>query len=337
PMGGPPQGGYGGPPPPMGGPGPAGYNPQPVGGPPMGGYQPQPMPGAGMPPQQPMSPPYLASRTAARVGAPVEPFKDGIKLVLMVFGALLLAVFAVPLATDPSLVFRWDALSSDRLDALGKFNEIYFAAAGVLALVFGAVPLATVARGALTAVLGLVPVVLGLVIYLKDAKEIDWQVLVMFVMALTWVPGLLLRNEYRSQILPRLLTTVGAACVLVVMVVPSGGGDPPIVGLFQALGDAPGKAKVGVILQLLPFVLAVVSLLCWLPPPSSAGAKIVGWLVILTGVITAYVTLLVNGNLGDVIPATPNAALVAPWAAAAWAAFIGYGLATIFGKNLEHS
>jgi hypothetical protein len=283
-----------------------------------------------------MNPPYLASRTAARVGAPVEPYKDGIKLVLLVFGGLLLAVFAVPLGTDP-MAFRWDSLSSDKLDALGKFNEIYFAAAGLLALVFGAVPLATVARGALTAVLGLVPLVLGLVMYLKDAKEIDWQVLVLFASALTWVPGLLLRHEYRSQILPRILTTIGALCVIVVMVVPEGGGDPPIVGLFEALGDAPGKAKVGVILKLLPVVLAVASLLCWLPAPSTAGGKPIGWLVIVVGVITAYVMLLVNGSLGDVIPKTPNTALVAPWAGAAWAAFIGYGVATIFGKNLEHS
>jgi len=249
----------------------------------------------------------------------------------------LLIAGAMPFTIEPNLTFRWDALSAEGVPALEKFNLIYVSAAAILALVFGLVPLATVPRGALTAVLGLVPIVLGLVTYLKDAKEIQWQVIVLFVSALTIVPGLLLRNEYRSQILPRIIATIGAACVLVTMLVPSGGGDPPIVGMFEMIGDAPGKAKVGAILNLVPFGLAIATLLVWIPPPSSAGAKVIAFLWILNAVYTGYVTMLVNGHLGDVIKAAPNAVLMGPWVLAAWSAFIGYGLATILGKNLEHS
>lgn len=327
-MGGPPMGGY--PPPPMGGP--PGYNPQP-----MGGYNPQPVGGAPGYGQQPMNPPYLASRTAARVGAPVEPYKDGIKIVLIAFGVALLIAGAMPFTIEPKLSFRWDALSAEGTPALMKFDLIYVSAAAILALVFGLVPLATVPRGAMTAVLGLVPIVLALVTYLKDAKEIHWQVIVLFVSTLTIVPGLMLRNEYRSQMLPRILTTVGAICVLVTLLVPEGGGDPPLVAMFEKIGDAPGKAKVSAILGLVPFGLAVASLLVWIPPPSSAGAKVIAWLWILSAVIIAYVNLIVAGEIGDKIKATPNAILMAPWVAAAWAAFIGYGIATILGKNLEHS
>jgi hypothetical protein len=341
PMGGPPPGGgYGGPPPPMGGPpmggyppagppggGPAGYNPQP-----MGGYNPQPVGGYQ---QQPMQPPYLASRTAARAGAPVEPFKDGIKIVLIAMGVALLIAGAMPFKFDPDLKFRWDMLEGQ--DALGKFQLIYVSAAAILALVFGLVPLATVPRGALTAVLGLVPIVLAFVVKMKDAKEFRWQEITYFVSMLVLVPGLLLRHEYRSQMLPRILVTVGALCVLVMMLVPEHGGDPPIVGMFKMLGDAPGKAKVGVILKLVPFVLAVLSLLVWIPPPSSAGAKPIAWLWILISVYTAYTMLIVDGHIGDKLKAAPNATLMAPWEMAAWVAFIGYGIATIFGKNLEHS
>jgi hypothetical protein len=298
----------------------------------MGGYNPQPMGGY----QQPgMAPPYLASRTAARVGAPVEPFKDGIKIVLIALGVALLVAGAMPFSIEPKLTFRWDALEGQ--DALGKFQLIYVSAAAILALVFGLVPLATVPRGALTAVLGLVPTVLALVVYLKDAKEIQWQIIVLFVSTLVLVPGLLLRHEYRSQMLPRILVTVGALCVLVTMLVPEGGGDPPLVMMFKAIGDAPGKAKVGAILKVVPFALAVASLLVWIPPPSSAGAKPIAWLWILNAVYTAYVMLLVNGNIGDKLKGAPNMTLMAPWVAAAWVAFIGYGIATIFGKNLEHS
>jgi hypothetical protein len=306
------------------------YQQQPYQQPMGGGYNPVPV-------GQPMNPPYLASQTAARVGAPVEPYKDGIKLVLIAFGVALLAVFAAPMALEPELGFRWDLLSSDKLDALAKFDHVYFAAAGLLALVFGAVPLATVPRGALAAVLGLVPFALLLVNHVRGPK-VDWQFLVGLGAAFTLVPGLLLRNEYRSQMLPRILTTIGVACLLVaVYVVPKNGGDLPLVAMFKAIGDAPGKGKVMAILALMPFVLAVLSLLVWLPPPTTAGAKLIAWLFIVVGIILAYADLALGEKIGDQIKGGFNAKLVAPWAGAAWAAFLGYGLATIFGKSLEHS
>ncbi len=338
PMGGPP-GGFqqppmGGPPggfqqPPMGGP-PGGFQQPPMGGPP-GGFQ-QPMGGMPQPGMPYGQPPYLASRSAARAGAPFEPFNDGLRTCLIIFGVLLLAAFVVPMTIKPAMTFRWDALKGEG-DALAKFDQIYLAAAGVLALVFGLVPLATVPRGALAAVLGVVPLTIGLVNHLKGPK-VEWQVLVGFVGALTLVAGLLLRNEYRSAVLGRILATVGALTILLPLLVPHGG-VIPIKGVFTMLTDAPGKAKVGAIIALLPAVLAVASLLVWLPAPSSAGAKVIAWLFILLGVIAGYTMLLVNGHLADVLKASPNTALLSGWVTAAWSALLGYGLATVFGKNLE--
>jgi hypothetical protein len=328
----PPMGGYGQPPPPMQ-PQPYGQPQQPYGQPPMGGgmagYNPVPV-------GQPMNPPYLASRTAARVGAPVEPYKDGIKIVLIAFGIALLIAGAMPFTIEPKLLFRWDAISATP-GALAKFQLIYISAAAILALVFGLVPLATVPRGALAAVLGLTPIILALVVVLKDAPTFRWQVPVGFLGAVTLLPGLLLRQEYRSQLLPRLLVTVGAACFLVPWLVPEHGGDPQLMQWIDLLGKAEGKAKVPVILHLVEFGLVVASLLAWLPPPSSAGAKIIAWLLILFVVIQAYTGMLLAGHLGDAIKHRPNDLLMAPWTMAAFAAFIGYGLATLFGKSLEHS
>ena len=363
PLGGPPPGmggmppGMGGPPPGMGGYQQPGMQPG-MGGPPpgMGGYQqPGMQPGMGGPPpgmggyqqpgmQQPMggmpqpgmpygSPPYLASR-AGRAGAPFEPFNDGLRACLIVFGVLLLAAFAVPMTIEPAMTFRWDVLKSDQLDALAKFDHIYLAAAGVLALVFGLVPLATVPRGALAAVLGLVPLTLTLVNHLKGPK-VEWQFILGFIAALTLVAGLLLRHEYRSAMLGRLLATVGALCVLVPLLVPVGGGDPPIKAFLTQLTDGDGEAKVRAIVQLLPFILAMASFLVWMPAPSSAGAKVIAWLFILTGVIVSYSGLLIRGHLADVLKVSLNASLLTGWVFAAWAALLGYGLATVFGKNLE--
>ena len=285
-----------------------------------------------------MSPPYLASRTAARAGAPREPYADGLRLVLIIFGVLLIAAFLAPLAMGDKMVFRWDVLKAPGVGAIAKFDQVYLMAAGILALVFGLVPLATVPRGALAAVLGLAPLALHFVVDdLKNAPAIKWQEIVGFVGLLTLVPGLLLREEYRSQLLPRILTTVGALCVLLPLLVPSGGGDPPIKTIIDAVGKSPGKLKVLAILQLWPVIIAALSLLCWLPAPSSAAAKILAWLVIITAVVYGYTSLLIAGHLGAAIKANLNEALLGGWVIAAWIAFIGYGAATVLGKNLEHS
>jgi hypothetical protein len=166
---------------------------------------------------------------------------------------------------------------------------------------------------------------------------VQWQELVMFLSALTLVSGLLLRHEYRGAQLGRIMATIGALCIIVVMLVPVGGGDPPIKAVITRLTDAPGKAKVMAIVDLLPFVLAVASLLVWIPAPSSAGAKVIAWLFILLGVIAGYSALLVRGGLGDALKSSLNASLLSGWVAAAWAALLGYGLATVFGKNLEQA
>jgi hypothetical protein len=335
-MGGPPPGfqqpGMGGPPPGYQQPGmqQPGYQ-QP--GMPQPGYQQPGMPQPGMAYPSGGAPPYLASRSAARADAPFEPYNDTVRTVLIVFGVLLLAAFVVPMALEPKLGFRWDILKGEGVPALIKFQNIYFAAAGTLALVFGLVPLATVPRGALAAVLGVIPLGIALVQHLQGPK-VQWQVLVSFAGALTLVPGLLLRQEYRSAALGRILTTVGVLCILLPLVVPDHGVIPLKAG-FTAIGDAPGKAKVTAILKLLPLILALLSLMVWMPAPSSAGAKVIAWLFIVQSVIIGYATLIVRGHLGDVIKVDLNNSLLSGWTTAAWLALIGYGLATVLGKNLE--
>ncbi|MBK9035584.1 MAG: hypothetical protein IPL61_30725 [Myxococcales bacterium] len=340
--------------------GPAGYQPPGPGGfpPPGGGYgapggfapQGGPLPGAGMPPpayapppmqqpmppMQPMSPPYLASRTAARAGAPRDPYADGLRLVLIVFGALLVAAFVAPLSLGDKTVFRWDVLSGNG-SGVAKFDQVYLAAAGVLALVFGMVSLANVPRGLLAAVLGLTPIALHFVLGMKDAPKFRWQEIAQFVGLITLVPGLLLRQEYRSQMLPRLLTTIGALCVLLPLLIPEGGGDPKIKMIIDGISKASGKGKVLALLQLYPVVLAALALLCWLPAPSSGAAKVLAWMFIVSGVVATYVTLLVMGHIGAVVKRDFSSMLFGGWIVAAWIGFIGYGLATVLGKNLEHS
>src|SRR5687768_16688244 len=96
---------------------------------------------------------------------------------------------------------------------------------------------------------------------------------------LTLIPGLLLRSEYRDSIMPRILVTIGALCVLVPLLIPSGD-SIPLVNMFKGIIDAEGTGKVMAIISLLPVLLALLSLLAWLPAPASGGAYVFAWLFI---------------------------------------------------------
>jgi hypothetical protein len=283
-------------------------------------------------PSAPAAPPYLASQTALRASRPVEPFTDGLKLVLLSFGILLLGAFATPLQTDP-MAFHWNAI----IDAPGvaKLQGLMLVATGVIALVIALMPLAAIPRGAIAAGVGIFIIATPII----QAGAIGpWQELVKTIATIGLVGGLLVRHEYREAMLGRILTTIGAVAVLAIYLIPVGGGDPPLIGMFKALVDAPkAEMKIAAIIALVPAILAIVSLLCWLPAPSSAGAKPLAWTWIVYPAV-AIVALGLIGSGGEVagwIKHSPFGALMSWVPAAAAAAFTGYGVATIAGKSLE--
>jgi hypothetical protein len=192
------------------------------------------------------------------------------------------------------------------------------------------------------------PTILALV----DGATPSWQSLVALASLLTLVPGLLVRQEYRDALLPRILVTVGVLTALVPYLVPTGGGDVPLVNNFKALIDAPGTIKVLAGLTIANLVVIVLCLLAWLPAPSSGAAKVFAWLVILWPLVAHVTMLLLHADeIVDLLKASPNIALFGPilehmdkgggflpigWAVtAAYTAITSYGLATVFGKQLE--
>ena len=335
--GGPPQGGYNAPapagyPPP---PAPAGYPPAP----PPPSYAPQPMAQHGSAPvpmaqyHQPSGPaavpPYLASQSAARAVRPIEPYSDGLKLVMLSFGILLLGAFATPIGTNP-MVFHWNTI----VDAPGvvKLTSLMLVASGLLALVIALLPLAAVGRGAIAAAIGVFIVATP---YIQAGALDHWQTLVTALGGLSIVAGLLLRQEYREASLGRIVTTVGAVLILATYLIPAGG-TVPLVGFFQLLIDVPGaQAKVGALLLLVPAVLAIVSLLVWMPAPSSAGAKAIAWIWIVMPAAFGLIAVAITGDFGGAVKQSPFGALMAWVPASAAAALVGYGVATVLGKQLE--
>jgi hypothetical protein len=247
----------------------------------------------------------------------------------------LLVAFATPLTTNPKLTFHWNTLIEGA--GIARLPILMIAAVGLLSLIVAAIPMQSTPRGLIAALLGLA----GIAVPIALVGMPPWQALSSMIGALVLVPGLLVREEYRHATLPRILVTVGAIGVLLPFLVPQGGAIP-LVAVFKTLFDHAGAGKVAPILALALIVIVVMSLLAWLPAPVSGGAKVWAWLLILWALIVHVTLLIVGGNIGDAIKASPNHALL-PWVTSgeafaigsAYLALVGYGLASVLGKQLE--
>jgi hypothetical protein len=189
-------------------------------------------------------------------------------------------------------------------------------------------------RGIAAALLGATPLIYQVV---GAGGKFQWKPLVLIIGTLGIVGGLLVRSQYRAAMIGRLLVTVGVICILLFYLVPEGGGKPPLVELFKAVGNVPGKAKVGILLALLPFFLGVISLIVWIPSPSSAMGTPLAWAWIVLPIFTSIVALAIAGNIGPTLKANLDEVIWQPAAAMSWVALTGYGVAVVVGKNLEHS
>jgi hypothetical protein len=282
------------------------------------------------------APPYLASQTAARMGAPVEPWAGSLKLIGIIFGALLVICFVVPWGVGGGkTVFSWTGFSHQPTEA--KVMIFMIVGTGVLAILLATLPLATLGRGLGIAALGLAPILYAV---FGTGKIPKWNVLVVLFGTLTLVSGLLIRAQYRGSIVGRLMATVGALAVIATLLIPTAasGDKVPLVTAFKGLGDAPGKYKLLSIVALLPFLLALLSLLVWLPASTSAGGTVIAWFWIPLGLVTGILTWVVTSrNPDQEIKMMLSSLFWIPIATMAWTAFVGYGIATAVGKQLEHA
>ncbi len=317
--------GYGAPQPGYGSPSPGYGAPAPMGTGPMGGGMGIHSPPQPTPPGLPNA--YLGSSRGAQAGRPIEPWKDSLKFMMLVWGAVALATFATPAHVDP-MGFMWDVI----IHAPGKMKVIplIWAVAGVLSIACALIPLESLPRGLVAAVLGLA----GLLspIFVLGAMP-PWQVLVPMIGMLSLIPGLFLRHEYTESIVPRVMVTVGVVCVLVPYLIPESG-HIPLVDLFKGVIEAPGEAKVMYLLEVLKIVLVCMTLLAWMPGPATGAGKIFAWALILYPVAVFVVTLLIGGHIGDIAGKSP-AKLVAWAPGVVYSVLLGYGLATVVGKQLE--
>ncbi|MGE0867779.1 MAG: hypothetical protein AB7P03_04395 [Kofleriaceae bacterium] len=352
----PPNAGYGGPSqgtpyvPPMGpgpgpgpmsggpiGPGPSPY-PHAAGGFPPSGPQPypqappQPYPQAPPMPATPVAPvisSYQGSQPTAHTGRPIEPWNHSLRIVQIVWGALLLLAFVAPRMTEPALAFGWNEMLD--ADGLAKLPSLLMATVGLISVLLGILSVPTVARGAIGWILALVAIFIS-PLALKPA----WQVYVLAAGMAFMVTGLVIRHEYRDALLPRIIVTLAAILIVLPSVIPDGG-RIELVESFKALIDGPIKGHV--LAQLVAIFLAVLSLLVWLPAPSSGLAKPLAWLFMAWPLVLLALVFLDDG---DVDAITKHPYVAASWIAGmlpglgtAYLAIAGYAGAAVIGKQLE--
>jgi hypothetical protein len=136
--------------------------------------------------------------------------------------------------------------------------------------------------------------------------------------------------------LPRVLVTIGALATIAPFAMPIDD-HVELVDSVQSLID--GKVN-GVVVSTLALVLfAAVALLAWLPAPSSGGAKPIAWLV-MAWPFFMFALLFVDTLDFDLFSTAPASAI--GWIAGsgtglgvAYFAILGYGAATLIGKQLE--
>ena len=70
-----------------------------------------------------------------------------------------------------------------------------------------------------------------------------------------------------------------------------------------------------------------------MPGPATAGAKVFAWILILFPIATTALQLAGASHMDKIVTKTPGWSCRRP--AIVYAVFLGYGLATVIGKQLE--
>jgi hypothetical protein len=225
------------------------------------------------------------------------------------------------------MAFNWDAIINGVGSA--KIPPLVWAGVGLLAIVFAAMPMQSLPRGALAAVLGLAGVFVPMAVAGKFGEPLQ---MLQLIGMLVLVPGMRIRNEYTESLAARIMVTIGVICGLLLYLVPQDS-QIPLVGLFKALLNA-GSGMEEVIVHLAHIVVLVLCLLVWMPGPATAGAKIFAWIVLLFPVAEFLLFALAKGDIGDMVSKAPG--MLVLWVPfVTYGVLVGYGGATVIGKQLE--
>ncbi len=275
-----------------------------------------------------LAPPVSAAPTPGYNPAYAAPASDplgSLRTWSLVWGVLILVTFLLPIRLSP-LTFEFLELGDVFGGGVqGILAVMMIPTVGLLAIVFGAIPMSTLARGIACALIGLA----SFGVALAFAEHIAWQQIVDLVAPILLLTGLILRSGYPGSLLARILVTLGSLATLALALIPLNGGGVPIVDKLTALGGMDTRHLVQTVLELLELVLAVAALLAWLPRTASGAAKPIYFMLLVLIAITPTVGMIIEMG-GDVVQ---SPALLLGWSGTfATLGLATYGLGAMFGK-----
>ena len=288
---------------------------------------------------QKAAPPIIASQHFAATPNPVvphihvhEPYAATLSSIMILGGVLLLGAFVVPISMHP-LEFNWDVIRT--MPAAQSLPILILGAVGLVSFIVGLLPMPSTARGAIAVIAALVPLVHAFIIGKNNPSEhfdpSNWRAFAIIGGGLVLIAALLLRQEYRSSIGVRIVSTMASLAVLAAFFVPANSNIPAVM-MFRVLMHSPGATKVEAMVLLIP-VVAILALFTWERASSSAGSKSLAWILILMPMLITVPPLLASRVVGEMAVNAPGQLLfwVLPCCIAA---LFGYGVATITGRQL---
>ena len=265
--------------------------------------------------------------------APIrEPYAASLSTIMILCGVLLIGTFVIPISMNP-LEFNWDVIRT--MPAAQTLPILILGAVGLISLIVGMLPMPSTARGTIAVIAALVPLVDSFIVGKNNPSEhfdpANWRSLAIVGGGLVLIAALLLRQEYRSSIGVRIVSTIASLAVLAAFFVPADSTIPAVL-MFRVLMHSPGATKVEAIALLLP-VVAVLALFTWERSTSSAGSKSLAWILILMPMLLTVPPVLASRAVGEMAINAPGHLLfwVLPCCIAA---LFGYGVAAITGRQL---
>lgn len=293
-------------------------------------------------------PRFLASETASRAMAPVEPWAGTLRLLMILMGAILVVTFVAPWRFgDGRSVFAWDVL--DRMKGADKILPIVVVAGGLAALVGGVIGLGARVRGIIAGVVG--GALLVLVLSTGFGKQIFvdgffgdqvWRAYALTAAFLLGPAALLVRSKYPAAGVARVLAVIAVVFAVLPFVIPIHGKMP--IKEMKEMTAASGNAKyVGYALYLL-LAAGAAPLVALVPAQNKPAATALAWagiaalpLFIIGFTIVAPLMVSQGGvTVGELLKRPGVTLFPALWALAA-TALAAYGQATVIGKRHERA
>lgn len=268
---------------------------------------------------------------------PFEPWAGSLRIWMMVLGVLLVGCVVAPWSVAPGeVLFSWTRIGDARVPLYVRLTPVLIGGTGLVAVLFGALPVPVVFRAVVAMLLGLGPLAYfelhgGVAPAAPEGfARLDWRLAAGLAAATALVAALLVRSRYHDSLIARVLVTLGAGGILALGLVPDAGLN--VVDGLRTIDWA--NVDPTLLVRPLHVVVAALALLAWLPT-ARCGALVWIWLTLPLPLVGSLLSLVEAPDPGARLAGTLASLVYLPFALCAWMTFASYGLASLIGKRLE--